>query len=60
MPEVRLAMTLRYLAGGQIIDLRLIYHVSKSECYKSIWRCIDAINDHFKDEVCPKNVTLHS
>lgn len=48
--EVRLAMTLRYLAGGQILDLRLLYHVSKSECYRSIWRCVDAINQHLKVE----------
>ena len=41
---MRLAVTLRYLAGGQILDLALIYHLSKNECYRTIRRTIDAIN----------------
>ena len=46
-PEVRLACTLRYLAGGQVCDLRLIYKpLSKSECYKCVWAGVDAINKH--------------
>ena len=44
--RVRLAITLRYLAGGSIEDIRLIYHVSKMECYRCMWRTIDAINEH--------------
>ena len=28
----------------QVCDLQLIYHVSKTECHKSLWRAIDAIN----------------
>lgn len=39
-----MAVTLRYLAGGQILDLLLIYHISKSECYRTIRTTIDAIN----------------
>jgi hypothetical protein len=31
-PEVRLAIALRFLAGGQILDLRMVFRVSKSEC----------------------------
>jgi len=42
--ETRLAITLRFLAGGMPEDLRFIYHVSKAEVYRSIWRVIDAIN----------------
>ena len=41
---MRLAVTLRYCAGGQVLDLALIYHISKKEVYKSLWRTIDAIN----------------
>ena len=44
--EVRLAVTLRYLAGSMVDDLALIYHISKNEVYKSLWATIDAINDH--------------
>jgi len=44
--EVRLAVTLRYLAGAMVDDLALIYHICKSETYKSIWATIDAINSH--------------
>ena len=29
----------------QFEDIRLVYHVSKSECYKCLWAVIDAIND---------------
>ena len=43
-PEVRLAIALRFLAGGQIIDLRVCYHVSKSECYRSVWCVVDGVN----------------
>ena len=31
-------------AGGLVIDLKLIYDVSGTECYRSIYDCIDAIN----------------
>ena len=44
--EVRLAVTLRYLAGGMVDDLALIYHISKNEVYSSLWSTIDAINTH--------------
>lgn len=42
--ELRLAMTLRYLAGGSATDIRLIFGVSYAEFYKSLWTVIDAIN----------------
>lgn len=43
-PEVRLAIALRFLAGGQILDLRVCYHVSKSECCRSVWCVVDGVN----------------
>jgi len=43
-PRVRLAILLRFLAGGAVLDLMMIYCLSKSEIYKSIWRGVDAIN----------------
>ena len=42
--RVRLAIFLRYAAGGMTLDLEEIYHVSRGECYRSIWRVVDAIN----------------
>ena len=33
-PEVKLAIALRYLAGGDVLDLKLIYKVSRSYVYK--------------------------
>lgn len=42
--EQKLAVTLRFLAGGMVLDLKLIYKLSKSGVYDSIWRTIDAIN----------------
>ena len=43
-PEVRLAIALRFLAGGQILDLRMCYHVVKSDCYRSVWCVVDGVN----------------
>jgi hypothetical protein len=41
---VRLAIVLRFLAGGQTVDLATIYHVTRKEVYNTIWRGVDAIN----------------
>ena len=46
-PETKLAMALRYLAGGSPLDLRLIYAVSKSYVYDCIWLVVDAVNKAF-------------
>ena len=43
--EFRLALTLRYLAGGIVWDIRLNYDVSSAEFYRSVWRVVDAINN---------------
>ena len=50
MPEVKLAMALRFLAGGSPLDLKLIYHVSTSFVYDSIWLVVDAVNKKLKME----------
>lgn len=41
---MRLAIVLRFLAGGQTVDLATIYHVTRKEVYNTIWRGVDAIN----------------
>ena len=46
-PETKLAMALRYLAGGSPLDLRLIYAVSKSYVYDCVWLVVDAVNKAF-------------
>lgn len=50
LPETRLAMALRFLAGGDPLDLKLIYDVSKSFVYDSVWAVVDAINNRFSVE----------
>ena len=48
-PHVKLAVALRFLAGGQVLDLKLIYHLdSKATVYRYIWQVVDAINLHLK------------
>ena len=47
---MKLAIALRYLAGGSHLDLRLIYHVSSCYVYKCVWAVVDAINRHVKIE----------
>ena len=51
MPEVKLAIALRFLAGGSPLDLKLIYHVSTSFVYDSIWLVVDAVNKNLKMEL---------
>ena len=49
-PETKLAICLRFLAGGDPLDLKLIYDVSKSYVYSCVWRVADAINATFPVE----------
>ena len=49
-PEVKLAIALRFLAGGSPLDLQLLYHVSKSYVYKCVWLVVDACNKHLAIE----------
>jgi hypothetical protein len=44
LAETRLAVALRFLAGGMALDLSIIYHISLAEVYSTIWRVVDAIN----------------
>lgn len=48
--RAKLAMGLRYLAGGSPLDLELIYHVTKNYVYKCVWKVVDAVNKHFTIE----------
>jgi hypothetical protein len=43
-PETKLAMALRFLAGGSPLDLKLIYDVSKSYVYHCVWLVVAAVN----------------
>ena len=45
--EVRLATALRFLAGGQILDLRMSHHVVKSGFYLSVWCGCAALQAEF-------------
>ena len=47
-PAVKLAITLRFMAGGEVVDLKEIYRVDRSYVYTCLWQCVDAINDTFK------------
>lgn len=44
--EARLAVALRYFAGGDTLDLKLIYCMSRTMVYSCIWSVVDAINQH--------------
>ena len=46
---VRLAVALRYFAGGDHLDLKLIYCISKVMVYTCIWQVVDAINEHLRN-----------
>ena len=42
--ETRLAVALRFCAGGDPLDLKLIYGMSKAQVMLCVWRAVDAIN----------------
>ena len=44
--EVKLAIALRFFAGGMVLDLRLIYHVSQNYVYQCVWNVVDAVNQN--------------
>ena len=48
--EAKLAMALRFLAGASPLDLQLIYMVSNSYVYASIWKVVDVVNKHLQVE----------
>ena len=41
----RLAMALRYFAGGDPIDIAAVYKVNRSLVYESVWLVVQAINN---------------
>ena len=43
-PETKLAIALRYLAGGDPKDLKIIYGVSRSYTYRCLWLVVHAVN----------------
>lgn len=44
-PATKLAIALRFMAGGQVSDLQEIYNVSKTRmCYECVWLVADAVN----------------
>ena len=47
---MRLAVALRFFAGGQLVDLMDIYKLGKTECFKSIYKVVDAVNAAIKIE----------
>jgi len=46
-PELRLSMTLRYLAGGSYIDIYQMHGVAYQTFYKCVWEVCDAIIAEF-------------
>lgn len=42
--EVQLAATIRWLAGGAIADIALVYNVEIPTMYRFVWDIVDAIN----------------
>jgi hypothetical protein len=42
--SVRVACMVRYLAGGSPYDVALIFGISISEVYESVWEVVDAVN----------------
>ncbi len=45
VPEIVLCSTLRFLAGGRIVDVISIYGISVNSGEQIIVKCLDAIND---------------
>ena len=47
---MKLCIALRYFAGASPLDLRLIYHVSKTYVYDCAWLVVDAVNKRLSME----------
>lgn len=41
--ELRVAMSLSYLAGSFYLDLALLYGVCRASVYNAIWSVVDAV-----------------
>ena len=42
--SVRLAMAIRYFAGGDPLDIACVYKVNRSVVYESVWSIVEVIN----------------
>ena len=42
--SLRLAIAIRYFAGGDPLDLAIVYHVTPCLVYQCVWEVVDAIN----------------
>lgn len=51
--STKLAMSIRYLAGGSYLDIKHEFGVSRSFFYKSIWEVFAAIDESFDDDLLP-------
>ena len=49
-PEQRLACYLRWAAGGDVKDVKMIFDMSVTEVWRCVWKCTDLVNNHFKDK----------
>ena len=47
--STRLAVALRYFAGGCPLDLICIYKISKTQVFRCIWLVVDAVNTYLKN-----------
>jgi len=52
-PEVKLAMTLRWLRGGSYLDLLMLYGCSKASFYRTAYRVMEAICATHELELIP-------
>jgi hypothetical protein len=43
--ELKLAVALRYFAGGSVHDIKIAHGVSKTVVYDSVWVVVNAVND---------------
>lgn len=57
-PRIRLSAALRFFAGGQVHDIKLVHQISNTEFYKSIWLVVDAVNKKLKLDVNFRNVNV--
>jgi len=44
LPSVRLACALRFLAGGDAVDIQVLYGISNTEVYESVKIVVEAVN----------------
>lgn len=55
-PKIRLAITLQYLAGGSVRDIKSNFEISMTKFYRSVWCVVNAINNMYSNNLVMKNV----